>query len=268
MDENREEIETGIVPGGDSSEGERPLDLAEYPQDLGKGRRHLWKYIVILLVVLGVIIAGGIYLKGYIERSDPQHYIKHQRMGMEYFRQGLHDLAVEEFLKALKARPESFDSNYGLALAYLKKRNMEEAVKYFEKALTISPDRLDVQYSLGVAYQRMKRFERALEVYHKIAKKEPGSYQVFSNVGIVQMELGDHAKAIMALEHSIKLKPDYFPAYFNLAKVYLVQGKVDLAVKQYEFIRENASKKPETKAFVQAAEQRLSELKPSKDKGK
>lgn len=268
MDENREEIENEVVPEGESASVERQSDLQESPQYLLKKIRNRWKYIVVLLVVFGIIIAGGIYLKNYSERSDPEYYVKHQGMGMKYFSQGIYDVAIEEFLKAQKSRPESFDPNYGLGLAYLKQRKMEDAVINLEKATSASPDRIDAKYSLAVSYQRMGRFEKALGVYHEIAKMEPDSPQVFSNIGVIQMKLGDHAKAIKAIKHAIELSPDYYPSYFNLAQVYLEEGKTNLALEQYEFIRESAAKKPETEKFVKLAERRLTELKQSKDKGK
>lgn len=233
-----------------------------------KGIRKPSKYIWIALIILVVVIAGGYYFKDFFERFDPNYYNKHQQTGVQYLNKGLNDLAIGEFIKAAKAQPESMVTNYSLGVAYLRQKKFDKAAEAFVKALKISPDRKDIRYSLGVTYQRMEDFDLALKEYHEIARQDPGSYQVFNNVGVIQIKLGDYDKALQALKHSIELKPDYYPAYFSLAKVYELQRRQDLAIKQYQFVKKNAIKRPETANFVRLADQRLAALNSTKKSSK
>ena len=226
---------------------------------LKKGK-NIWKYIVIAIVAIAVIIPAAIYIQKYLEASDPNYYTKHQRTGNAYLQGGLHDLAIQEYQKAVKVKPDSVDANYGIGLAYLRKGNMEEATRHFEIAVKAAPSRIDLHYSLATAYQQMGRLERALEEYRKVAQKNPNSYQVFNGVGSIHMKTGDYEKAIGALKHAIELKPDYYPAYLNLGRVYEKQGKIDLAIKQYDYVRKNASKKPETEVLAKYADKFMTAL--------
>ncbi len=221
------------------------------------------KSIAIVLGIL-VVIAAGIYFRDYIERLDPNYHSRHQRKGIEYFNKELYGLAVEELSKAAKVKPDNADTFYTLGIAYLRQNKYEEAVDNLKKALNIAPDRLDAHYSLAFAYQRMDRLEASLQEYYLIARREPGSYQVYNSVGVLYIKMENVEKALQALNFAIQLKPDYYPAYFNLAKVYKLQGKRDLMLKQYRFIKENASKRPDTMFFAQTAAQKIAELKDKK----
>ena len=270
MDDKSTENREGM--DGEDTAGEDTIQQAgqpeEYPQEgVSQGRRPLWKYIVILLVLLAVVVPGGIYVYKYMEESDPNYYIQHQKMGENYFRQGLYDQAIQEFQKSVKVKPDFFVPNYGLALSYLRAKNYEKAVESLEKTLKIAPDRVDVRYSLGVAYQRMGRLEKALQEYHEVGKMDPHSHQVFNNAGTIYAEMKMFDKAIQAFEASIRRNPDYYPAYFNLARIYESQGKKDLASRQYKIVRDRASKKPQAENFAKMAEQRLAALNTPREGG-
>lgn len=243
-----------------------PLKEAEMrPGRPPRDGRRIWRYPVVGLVALVILIAGGVYLKKHLQRSDPRYYAMHQKMGKSYLRQGQWDPAIEEFKEAIKANPNSFEAHYGLGYAYFKQRKLEEAAQSYEQALTLSPERLDIQYSLGLAYQEMGRLEKALKAYQEILQKDPAAYQVYNNVGIIHWQMGDRDKAVAVLKKAIEIRPDYYPSYVNLARVYESQGKIDLARKQYEYVKKNASKRPETEAYARAAEKRLAALKLSKN---
>lgn len=228
-------------------------------------KRSKWMYYVIAIVILIIVIGGGIYLYKIKEKSNPAYYTMHHRMGVEFLKQKSWEQAIKEFSKAADARPDKFEAHYGLAMAYLNTGKMEQSVESFEKAVKIAPNRLDIIYSLGVTYQRMGRLERALEVYHDIAQQNPRSFQVFNNVGIIQMKLGDYEKAVGALKYAIELDANYYPAYFNLARAYELAGKTDLAAEQYRRVKDSASKRPDAKEFVNAADTAMKKL---EDRGK
>lgn len=237
-------------------------------EDKTQGGQTKTMYIWITLIILVVVIAGGYYFRDYFERLDPNYYTKHQEKGKQYLNKGLNDLAIGEFIKAAKAKPESIDTYYNLGIAYERQRKLDKAAETFEQALKISPGRKDIHYSLGLTYQMMEKFDLALKEYHEIARQDPGSFQVFNNVGVIQIKLGDYEKALMAIKHSIEIKPDYYQAYFSLAKVYELQGRKDLAARQYQYIKKNAANRPETANFVMLADQRLEALNSTKESSK
>ncbi len=227
---------------------------------LSGNRSSLWKYIVIIIAALLVAVPGGYYGYRYMEESDPNYYIKHQKTGEGYFKAGQYEQAIQEFQKSSKVKPDSLASSYGLAMSYMRAQDYEKAVESFEKALKIAPERVDVMYSLGVAYQKMGRLEKALQVYYEVGRLDPRSYQVYNNAGTIYADMANFDKAVQAFEASIRRNPEYYPAYFNLAKVYESQGKRDLALKQYRIVRDRTRKKPQTENFAKLAEQRIAAL--------
>lgn len=229
---------------------------------------RFWKYTVISLIALVLAVSGGFYLYELKKTSDPGYYIMHQKMGLSYLRQGLLDQAVEEFEKAAEARPESVEAHYGLGIAYFRKRDMEKAVSSYQKALRLAPDRPDIRYSLGLVYQEMGNYKEALEEYDHLLEKDPRAYEAYNNIGIIQANMGNYEKAIRSLKEAVGIMPDYYPARINLARAYEIQGRPDLASREYEYIQKRASKGPETQDLVRLAERRLAALKASKDKGK
>lgn len=263
MDDKSPEIREGM--DRDDTAGEEIIQQAGGPGgNLEDGpslsRRLPWKYIVILFVALLVVIPAGIYVFNYMEKSDPNYYTKHQKMGEDFFKEGNYGQAIKEFQKSVNAKPDAFAANYGLSLSYMRAQDYDKAVESFERTLKLAPDRVDVMYSLGVTYQKMGRLEKALQVYYEVGKKDPASYQVFNNAGTIYANMKNFDRAVQAFGASIKRNPDYYPTYFNLARVYEAQGKRDLASRQYKIVRERASKRPQTENFAKLAEQRLAAL--------
>lgn len=223
------------------------------------------KYILILLVILAIVIIGGIFLKNILERSDAEYYNEHFQRGGYYLKEGSFDLAVQELQKAVKARPESGEAHYALAVGYLRQKRLKEAARSFERAIEFIPQdqniHWDIRHFLRTTYQRMGKWELALEEDRKLIQKYPGSYEIFNDMGMIYGKLRDTNQALQAFNHAIKLNPSYFQAYLNRAYLYEAEGKIDLASKEYQFIRDNASKNPETERFARAAVQRLAALK-------
>jgi len=232
---------------------------------LMRREERIRKYILVLLVILAIVIIGGIFLKDILERSYPEYYNEHYQRGGYYLNEGALDLAVQELQKAVKARPESGEAHYALAVGYFRQERLEEAARSFERAIEFTPQHQnihwDIRYLLRTTYQRMGKWELALEEDRKLIQKDPGSYEVFNNMGMIYGKIGDNNQALQAFNHAIKLNPSYYQAYLNRAYLYEAEGKIDLASKEYQFIRENASKSPETERFARAAVQRLAALK-------
>jgi len=177
-------------------------------------------------MALGIVITGGGYLGKILERSDPEYYTRHFQMGGYYLKEEVFDLAARELEKAVEARADS----------------------------------VDARYFLGITYQRMGKWEQALEEYRRLAEEGSDSYEVFNYMGIVYGKLGNRQEALQAFNHAVRLNPAYYPAYFNRANLYEAEGNIDLAAKEYQFIKENAAGKPETEEFARRAAGRLETL--------
>jgi tetratricopeptide (TPR) repeat protein len=59
-------------------------------------------------------------------------------VGWVYYKRGLYDLAIREFMDSLIKLPQNPSVNYHLGMAYYKNGDAEQARTYLEKALNIS----------------------------------------------------------------------------------------------------------------------------------
>ncbi|MBI4714795.1 MAG: tetratricopeptide repeat protein [Nitrospirae bacterium] len=227
-----------------------------------RGGKGGWNPPVYLWVILGLLIVVpiGFYIKEKLGGVDPAVYLQQTGVGKSYFEQGKFPEAEKELKKAVEMDPDRFEAHYGLALAHLKMRQLEPAAREFTKALEIKPDIDEAHYSLGVTYQRMGRYEEALKEYKWLFENNRNNVQVYNNVAMIHLEMKSFDKAVLALQTAIQLKPDFYTAHLNLGKVYTLQGKPELARQIYKKVQKEAAKKPETAAYVKAAEERLAML--------
>ncbi|UCC39739.1 MAG: tetratricopeptide repeat protein [Candidatus Aminicenantes bacterium] len=128
-----------------------------------------------------------------VEReNDPQYQYEKAIVAMNY---GLVDEAIKYLNEALALDPTHYESYKLLGIAHFKKKNLLEAASAYKKCLELNPDLSEVHNDLGFIYQELDFLDKAEEEYKK-------AYAMDSN-------------------HN---------ASFNLAKLYLGQDKLELAL--------------------------------------
>jgi serine/threonine protein kinase/tetratricopeptide (TPR) repeat protein len=136
---------------------------------------------------------------------------------------GQHDLALQEFQRALDINPRDAAALNGLAHAYEDSGRIPDAEATFQKAAALRPDSWDSYDELGNFYVRQSKFQEAVQQYRRALDLTPDNAQVYLNLGASYLDSGDpklQADAERALKKSIALSPSY-PAYANLGNLYL-----------------------------------------------
>ncbi|ABF39609.1 serine/threonine protein kinase with TPR repeats [Candidatus Koribacter versatilis Ellin345] len=135
---------------------------------------------------------------------------------------GEHDLAVQEFQRALALDARSANALNGLAHSQESAGHVAEAEATFKKAAALRPDYWDVYNEMGLFYDRQSKYKEAIEQLKRAVQLTPDNSQVYSNLAAVYIDSADpklRGDAEQALKKSIDLSPTYF-AYANLGSLY------------------------------------------------
>lgn len=150
---------------------------------------------------------------------------------------GKHDLAVQEFQRALTLDPRNPDAQTGLAISYENAGRISEAESVFQKAAALRPDSWKGYATLGGFYDRQNKYPEAVKAYQHAIQLAPDNAQVYSNLGGVAVDSADPKLLPMgeqALRKSLEITPSY-PAYANLGDLLLMEhrpAEAETALKQ------------------------------------
>jgi serine/threonine-protein kinase len=141
--------------------------------------------------------------------------------------QGHHDLALQEFQRALDIDPHDAAALDGLAHTYQNSGRIADAEAAFQKAAALRPDFWDGYNELGNFYERQGKFQQAIQEYQHALELTPDNAQLYANLAAAYLDSGDpkqQPNAERALKKSLELSPSY-PAYANLGSLYLTQHR-------------------------------------------
>src|SRR3989304_6493373 len=116
-------------------------------------------FIFAIILLLSVSSCGPI--PRIIVLHDPLTMDEHISLGLSYEQKGENDLAVQEYIKAMKMSDDDFRPFFYAGNVYYKKKEYKLAEKYYNKALKIAPDNGDVHNTLASVYIDIGKYEEA-----------------------------------------------------------------------------------------------------------
>ncbi|MBE0448029.1 MAG: tetratricopeptide repeat protein [Actinobacteria bacterium] len=168
-------------------------------------------FIALAVIILAIAVGLTVYLIGNkhgIEKKPVKVTAKEadtaKERGIEFYRQGKWDEAIEELKKAIAGNPKDIYAQFQLAYAYEQKGQLDNAYKRYQEILKINKDSADAHNSIG-------------------------------NILIQKKELD---KAITEFETAVKLKTDFTGALANLANAYVQKKEFEKALATYDRLAE------------------------------
>jgi serine/threonine-protein kinase len=161
---------------------------------------------------------------GELDSKLPSVYVT---LGRIHDDAGKHDLAVQEFQRALDLNPRDADALNGMAHAYENASRIADAEAAYKKAAALRLDYWDGYNTIGLFYDRQRRYDEAIKSLQRAIELTPDNAQVYFNLGAVYLDTSDPKmipNAERALRKSLELNPT-FAAYANLGFLYTQQGK-------------------------------------------
>ncbi|AFZ24456.1 TPR repeat-containing protein [Cylindrospermum stagnale PCC 7417] len=110
----------------------------------------------------------------------------------------------------------------------------EEAIISFDKGLKIQPDKPNILNSKGLTLSLLCRYDEALANLEKALKIQPKKPVLWANKGIILARAGCYQEALDNCEKALVLEMQDEGGYYGKACCYVLQGDVDLALKNLQ----------------------------------
>ena len=198
----------------------------------------------------------------------PDSLLIHKKFLKLYLEKGAKGDAEDEYLKLISLEPNNNLNYMELANLYREDRKFNEAINVLEeiyndnldnleickllgdtyydagrfedalgvygKALQSHPESFDLYYAMGMTYTMLNDFNNAKEYYNKAAKINSYRDEVANlNLGQILYIIGEYDEAQKFFEKLIMSDDDKISAnaYYNLAKIKIIKGERELAIK-------------------------------------
>jgi len=168
--------------------------------------------------------------KQYAEQavqSDSRVALAHVALGQVEQYTGHHDLAAQEYQRAVDLDPKDPEALTGLAVSDRNLGRNSEAEAIYIRAANLRPDDWNGYNNLAQFYTRVGRPRDAIRQLRKAIELAPDNAGIYVNLGVAYFSLGDPKtipEAEQAFNKSISINPNY-AAYSNLAIVYGTQNR-------------------------------------------
>ena len=99
--------------------------------------------------------------------------------------------------------------DYNQGIDFYKLGMYERAIESFRSAIRAYPDYVDAYYNLGTVLEYLKQYAEALNVYKQVYVRNPNDYEVIYKLALLSSKIEDYDKA----QEYIKLIPQSSPYY-------------------------------------------------------
>lgn len=167
-------------------------------------------------------------------RHAPHYADAWAALGRLDYAEGRYAEAVEAFRYVLGARPGSLEiqNDLGLALSHLGQT--KEAIEILRQAVATKPDDANSHFNLGVAFQKLGQVNEAIAEYNRAIMLQPDNADAYFNLGVALQDFGQQERAVGYYRRVLELQPRNASAYQALGEAFLVGGKIDLWLKNFQ----------------------------------
>lgn len=164
--------------------------------------------------------------------GDDQTAADHYKAGIERYRQGRYQEAIDAFRMSIRMQPDDLKTYYSLGVAlYSGLGRAEEAAAALEEVVARDSSWSQVYPLLGAVYMDLNRKDRAIQQLERAVALDP-KWENYNRMGLAQLRNENPTAAIAAFEHAVRQAPWQPHPHLNLARLYEQQGREQEAVRQ------------------------------------
>ena len=183
--------------------------------------------VFICSIIAGIFILTGCYLK---QKPTGHFTAGHDAIGPKKIVQN----DWNKFFSDVKKVDGRAKAHYDMAIYFQKRNKHNLALQDFQKAIQSDPTDAKTYNAMGISYDKTGDHERAIQCYEMAVKLDPEMASAYNNLGYSKMLKGDTEGATEAYRQAIELD-DTNPRYRNnLGMVYAQNGQIKLAREQFE----------------------------------
>jgi tetratricopeptide (TPR) repeat protein len=199
-------------------------------------------YMTSLVVIFGKEENLEIILEKIPPKLDQD---KNFQDGLNFFKQGQYNEALEYFEKVVAKFPESAEAFYNLGVSELRAGKMDQAIAALEKTVQLKPDLTEAYFALGECYFNKGESDQAIRMFSKTLDLKGQDSKSYYNLGIVYYKLNRVDEAISSFEKSIDLDPTFSSAYYQGGIAHIKKGDLKKALQYLEQFLKQEPNAPE-----------------------
>lgn len=167
---------------------------------------------------------------------DPGFAMAYRSMGITYGDMDYYFKAIEYLQKALElSNRVSVRERYQIqGDFYWFKEEEEKAIEAYNKLLGLYPNDTDANINLGTIHRDLEEWDKAKERFEVLKQAGDESIFPYMNLAIIAMAKESYDEAEEVIEYYIKNFSDNGPLRRTLARNYFYQGKLDLALSEFD----------------------------------
>jgi len=155
-------------------------------------------------------------------------------VGDEQSQHSLTDKDIKNFTHTIKATNSDAESHYRLACFYQERKKHQLAIEEFLKALQNDSAYVKAYNGLGVSYDLLGEFPSALKAYEAALRLNPNLAYIHNNIGYSYLLQKKFDLAIKAFQQAVSLDQENKQYHNNLALAFGKQGKYELAFDEFK----------------------------------
>lgn len=157
-------------------------------------------------------------------RMDRYNFFTYFNIGVQYFKMGKHEKAMEYYLKAetIHQKYGPLQNNIGLILFIQKK--YKDAETKFQQALRYQPDLHEALTNLGLLLIKKNNLPLAMMILKKSIQIEPNSRSALMGIGRIHIQTGEYGKALIYSRKTLEKDPSNHLGLLFLAQIYNIIG--------------------------------------------
>jgi len=206
---------------------------------------HRKKCLAILATVLFSILMivtwkqvqnweNSITLFKHTLKHTSNNYMIHNALGVELYKQGRTEEAIEHYLQALRIKPDYVNAHNDLGNAFGKQGRTEEAIEHYLQALHIKPDYEIALNNLGNAFGKQGRTEEAIEHHLQALRIKPDYVDAHYNLAVALDIQGRTEESIKHYLQALRIKPDFVDAHNNIAVALFRKDNIEGAIAHFQ----------------------------------
>ena len=153
------------------------------------------------------------------------------RRGVELFREGDYQAALDEFQQAGRLHPNNAAIQNFIGIALTKLDRVQEANEHYKMATRLSPSLAAPHKNLGFNYLTLRQYDSAEKEIKAALAIDPNDHFLHYYAGMVYLATGRDAEALEHLDRSKELLANDAVTSFEAAKACLRQNRIDDALK-------------------------------------
>jgi tetratricopeptide (TPR) repeat protein len=156
--------------------------------------------------------------------SDPDNPQKVGELGMFYFVNQNHDLAIECFARAARFEPRQAKWLYLEGISHEAMYSSQAAIAKYREAMALKSDYPPLMLALGDLLLEDSKFDEAGQLYTRANRLLPNNPRCLWGLAACAEKSGDKARAVNLLQQALTAAPNYGQAHSALARLFKEQG--------------------------------------------